>query len=98
MRPKRVREPGAVDRSARTAKEKDMPLSDAGFCAVDLETTGLSSFSRIVEVGAVRFKVGKEGEHFQTLVDPGCAIPPGAMRVHGITDEMVAGSPQAREV
>ncbi|MHB8895331.1 MAG: 3'-5' exonuclease [Candidatus Geothermincolia bacterium] len=76
----------------------DISIAEADFCAVDLETTGLSSFSRIVEVGAVRFKVGEVGQHMQTLVDPGCSIPKGAMRVHGITDEMVAGAPQAPEV
>jgi len=73
-------------------------LKEASFCAFDLETTGLSSFSRIVEIGAVRFKVGEQGESFQTLVDPGCPIPRGAMRVHGITDEMVEGAPRAPEV
>lgn len=83
---------------SKPAEKHDAPISEARFCAFDLETTGLSSFSRIVEVGAVRFTVGDEGEHFQTLVDPGCPIPGGAMSVHGITDEMVAGAPQAREV
>jgi DNA polymerase III epsilon subunit family exonuclease len=68
------------------------------FCAIDLETTGLASTSRIVEVGAVRFSIGVQGEHFQTLVDPCCPIPSGAMRVHGISDEMVEGAPKAPEV
>jgi DNA polymerase III epsilon subunit family exonuclease len=73
------------------------PISEATFCAFDLETTGLSSLSRIVEVGAVRFKVGEEGEDLQTLVNPGCSIPPVVSRIHGITDDMVADAPPARE-
>ena len=73
-------------------------LEDTVFCAIDLETTGLSSMSRIVEVGAVRFRVGQQGESFQKLVDPCCSIPHGAVRVHGITDDMVAGAPRAPEV
>jgi DNA polymerase III epsilon subunit family exonuclease len=87
-----------TDMSGKSVEQSDRRLGEAVFCALDLETTGLSSFSRIVEVGAVRFVLGEEGEHFQTLVDPGCSIPPRAMRVHGITDEMVAGAPRAGEV
>ncbi len=79
----------------RTDKKR---LEDTVFCAIDLETTGLSSLSRIVEVGAVRFRVGEEGEGFQRLVDPCCSIPYGAGRVHGITDDMVANAPRAPEV
>ena len=84
--------PGAHDTSV------DVLIAEVSFCALDLETTGLSSLSRIVEVGAVRFRLGEEGEQLQTLVDPGCAIPGSASRVHGITDEMVRGAPPARQV
>jgi DNA polymerase III epsilon subunit family exonuclease len=94
----RGRSSGPSGAGSKAIEDRTVPLADAVFCAFDLETTGLSSFSRIVEVGAVRFTVGEKGEHFETLVDPGCAIPRGAMSVHGITDEMVAGAPQAREV
>lgn len=87
-----------IKSGAQAREAPDVRIGEAGFCALDLETTGLSSFSRMVEVGAVRFKVGEEGECFQTLVDPGCSIPHGARRVHGITDEMVSGAPRAQEV
>jgi DNA polymerase III epsilon subunit family exonuclease len=82
--------PGSSDTEETTLRE-------TRFCAIDLETTGLASTSRIVEVGAVKFSIGEEGEHFQTLVDPCCSIPHGAMRVHGISDEMVRGAPKAPE-
>ena len=54
---------------------------DVEFVAFDLETTGLSSaFSRIVEIGAVRFRAdGTELERMEQLVDPECSIPPRAI-------------------
>ncbi|MGE0527693.1 MAG: PolC-type DNA polymerase III [Bdellovibrionales bacterium] len=65
------------------------------FIAFDLETTGtLPGVDRIVEIGAVRFVNGEPEAVFSTLVDPQRPIPPGASRVNGITDEMVAGKPQ----
>lgn len=76
----------------------DVKASEATFCAIDVETTGLSSISRIVEIGAVRFKPGQDAEHYETLVDPGCPIPPGVSVIHGITDDMVSGAPQAPQV
>ncbi len=65
------------------------------FVAFDLETTGLSpAFDRIVEIGAVRFRAdGTELARLNQLVDPCRPIPQDAMRVHGITDEMVRGQP-----
>jgi DNA polymerase-3 subunit epsilon len=64
------------------------------FVAFDLETTGfLPDVDRIVEVGAVRFVNGEVEAVYSTLVDPQIPIPPGASRVNGITDDMVAGKP-----
>jgi DNA polymerase-3 subunit epsilon len=68
------------------------------FCAFDLETTGLSNFSRIVEVGAVRFRLQDERDRFQALVHPGRSIPEVVIGIHGITDSMVAQAPKAPEV
>jgi DNA polymerase-3 subunit epsilon len=64
------------------------------FIAFDLETTGvLPGMDRIVEIGAVSFSQGEIEAVFSTLVDPQIPIPPGASRVNGITDDMVAGKP-----
>ncbi|PWB70618.1 hypothetical protein C3F09_08860 [candidate division GN15 bacterium] len=67
-------------------------LSGVTFVAFDTETTGLfAATNNIVEVGAVRFRLGQDNaETFQELVNPGRRIPADAIRVHGITDEMVA--------
>ena len=47
------------------------------FVVVDLETTGGSpKDSAITEIGAVKVRGGSVLGEFQTLVDPGCAIPP----------------------
>ncbi len=68
------------------------------FVAFDIETTGfLPGADQIVEIAGVRFIDGKAVEIFSTLVDPKIPIPASAMRVHGITDAMVAGQPHVED-
>jgi DNA polymerase III epsilon subunit family exonuclease len=62
---------------------------------VDTETTGIDRRARLVEIGALRVRRGVVVDRFQTLVDPAMPIPPEVIRVHGITDAMVRGAPQA---
>ncbi len=68
--------------------------------AFDTETTGLwAPTHRIVEIGAVRFRLESEQvETFNSLVNPQRPMPPEVIRVHGITDEMVASAPPIEEV
>ena len=68
--------------------------------ALDTETTGLSPVDdRIVELAAVAFRAdGTELGTFEQLIDPGIPIPPLLTRIHGITDEMVAGKPSIEKV
>ncbi len=65
------------------------------FVAFDTETTGLwAQAHRIVEIGAIRFTVSSEStEVFSTLVNPQRPMPDEVIRIHGITDEMVADAP-----
>jgi DNA polymerase-3 subunit epsilon len=64
---------------------------NAVYTALDFETTGLDSRKdRIVEIGAARFDAQGEKGSLSVLVNPGMPISPGASRVNGITDEMVA--------
>jgi DNA polymerase III epsilon subunit family exonuclease len=81
------------------ANEQKQLLSETEFVAFDLETTGLSPRAcRILEFGAVRFRLdGTEIDRFEQLVNPGCPIPSGATRIHGITDRMVRGMPPLAE-
>lgn len=78
--------------------DDDRPLDEVEFVAFDLETTGLSPLEcRIVEFGAVRFRLGSgELASMSQLVDPQCRIPRGVIRIHGITDAMVRGQPTVR--
>ena len=70
------------------------------FIALDLETTGLSAAAdRIVEIAAVRFReTGETIGLFQSLVNPGRPVSPGAYAVHGISDQELAQARPAREV
>lgn len=70
------------------------PLGEVTFCVVDLETTGgdVGSCS-ITEVGAVKVRGGQVLGTFQTLVNPGVAIPPTVTVLTGLTDAMVRRAP-----
>ena len=69
------------------------------FTVFDLETTGMSPVNdRIVEIAAMRVEVTGEYSEFHTLQHPGRNIPPGASRVHHITDAMVADAPRFQHI
>lgn len=70
------------------------------FAFVDVETTGLSvsKGGRVCEVAVSRRLGGSDLGHFQSLVNPGCPIPDEVIRIHGITNEMVAGSPRFERI
>jgi DNA polymerase III epsilon subunit-like protein len=75
-----------------------MKLSDVDFVALDLEATGVAwGHDRIVEVGAVRFRIvdghSVPGERFHALVNPGLPIPTVVSRITGLDDAAVAEAP-----
>ena len=77
---------------------KDMTF-DQEFIAFDLETTGLSSRTdKIIEIGAVLLRNGKEVDRFQTFVDPGRRLDKKIVDLTGITDQMLQGAPSIAEV
>lgn len=77
-----------------TFEDLGTPLSGVTFVVVDLETTGSNpSTSRITEIGAVKVRGGEVLGQFQTLVNPGSAIPSFIAVLTGITDSMVASAP-----
>ncbi|MBF0629120.1 MAG: DNA polymerase III subunit epsilon [Magnetococcales bacterium] len=63
--------------------------------ALDTETTGLSPAKgdRIVELGCVELVQLRKGRTRQWFINPERSIPAEATRIHGITDEQVAGAP-----
>lgn len=75
-------------------------IEEAVFCIVDLETHALADGvpSRICEIGAIKTREEQELERFQSLVNPGEPIPEDAIRIHGITDEMVREAPPFPQV
>ena len=78
----------------QTTLDHGVPLSEVTFVVVDLETTGGSPVdSRITEVGAVKVRGGERLGAFETLVNPGVAIPRQISHLTGIHNEMVAGAP-----
>ncbi len=75
------------------------PLADTTFVVVDLETTGGSPRTdAITEVGAVKVRGGEVLGTFQTMVNPGQAIPPTITVLTGITESMVAKAPRIEPV
>jgi DNA polymerase-3 subunit epsilon len=75
---------------------RDLPLEAARFVVVDLETTGLRpTRAGICEIGAVRIEALLPAGTFQTLVDPGVALPQVISGLTGIQDRDVRGAPRA---
>jgi len=67
---------------------------DRPLVCFDLETTGTSiDRDRIVEIGLVRVEPDGSRRSYRTLINPEMPIPPGASKVHGITDADVRDAP-----
>lgn len=68
----------------------------------DTETTGLDNDARVVEYAHIECTLQDnrlvERSRFETLVQPGIAIPAQATKVHGITDKMVKDAPVIRDI
>lgn len=83
----------------RSFDELGTPLSQVTFCVLDLETTGGSAHNcGITEIGAVRVRGGEVQGTFQTLINPGVAVPPSITVLTGITSAMVVRAPPVGEV
>lgn len=85
--------------SQRSFDDLGTALHEVTFVVIDLETTGGSaSDCAITEVGAVKLRGGECLGTYQTLVDPGCAIPPQITMITGITEAMVTRAPKMEAV
>jgi DNA polymerase-3 subunit epsilon len=83
----------------RSFDELGTPLHDVTFCVVDLETTGGSAADcGITEMGAVKVRGGQCLGTYQTLVNPGCTIPPFITVLTGITESMLLPAPRIESV
>lgn len=69
------------------------------YAIVDIETTGGSATrSRITEIAIYKHDGEKIVDEYQTLINPRTEIPYNIIRLTGITNEMVADSPQFFDV
>jgi DNA polymerase-3 subunit epsilon len=74
-------------------------LEEAEFVVFDLETTGLSAArSQICEVGAVRVRALELVDSFQSLVNPGVALPDPVARLTGLRERELRSAPPASKV
>lgn len=65
-------------------------MTDVGYVALDLETTGLNPVNdRIIEIGAALMVNGKSVQEFTCMVNPGIPIPLQITEITGISDAMV---------
>ncbi len=90
---------GRVHFPQRSFDDLGTPLHEVTFCIFDVETTGGNPENCFVtEIGAVKVRAGEVLGTFQTLVNPGCAIPPNITVITGITDSLVMRAPSMSEV
>lgn len=69
------------------------------FAIVDIETTGLSPVhDRIIEIAIVIYDGREITETFSSLVSPQLLLPPGIIRLTGITNEVLQDAPQFYEI
>ncbi len=69
------------------------------YTALDTETTGLSRYSeRVIEIGAVKFSKDGVIAEYNVLIYPEKSVPPQVVKIHGISDEMLAGKPVFRDI
>jgi DNA polymerase III subunit epsilon len=79
----------------RSFDDLGVPLAQTTFCVLDLETTGGDrNNDMITEIGAVKVRGGECLATFQTLVNPGRAIPPRISVLTGLTDVLVSPAPR----
>lgn len=74
-----------------------MKHSLKGYAVVDVETTGLSSSDRIIEIAIVTLDLSlKTTGVFETLINPQQNL--GPTFIHGITRSMVANAPRFADI
>lgn len=74
----------------------DRPLDNHTFVAVDVETTGISQFDRVCEIGMTKIMYGEIVDRFESLVNPEVSITNTVY--HGIEDWMVDDAPVFRDL
>ena len=74
-------------------------LTLGDFAFIDVETTGMKPLAdRVTEIAIIRFSANREPERWQSLIDPGVAIPSEIQALTGITNAMVRDAPSFFDV
>lgn len=77
----------------------DTPWTQLSFVAFDTETSGAYPIgNEIIEVGLVRWENGREIQSLDQLIRPHKPIGEEVIKIHGITNEMVAEAPVMKSV
>lgn len=71
-------------------------LKNHTFVVVDVETTGLTRYDRICEIGMTKISNGRIVDKFETLINPRMSITNTIF--HGIEDWMVKGAPVFKDI
>lgn len=73
-------------------------INEYPIIAFDTETSGAFPLeSEVIELGAVKWFKGEIVGKFQTLLKPSKPLTPDNIRIHGITNEMVADAPLMKD-
>ena len=77
----------------------NLPIEEADYCVVDLETTGLSPRSNgVIEIGLVKISKLKIVDTYSSFINPGKDIPYFITQLTGITNEDVYNAPFFEDV
>lgn len=89
---RRLRRPGAA------LGWEALPLAEARYCVIDVETTGSGANDEILEMGCVQLHGGEFGRELSQLVQPQGRISSRAFAVHGIAPETLHDAPRVEAV
>ncbi|MBP3038373.1 PolC-type DNA polymerase III [Bacillaceae bacterium Marseille-Q3522] len=74
-------------------------LADDVYVVFDVETTGLSAvYDTVIELAAVKFHNGEVVDKFESFANPHHRLSATTINLTGITDDMVAGAPDIKDV
>ena len=81
-------------------RPSDLLLEDTTYVVFDTETTGFNAAGgdQMIEIGAVKIKNGEIIDRFDELIDPKRHIPDKITELTNITDEMVSGCDNEKNV
>lgn len=69
------------------------------YAIIDTEaTSGSKAINRVIEIGVVLMDGCEIVDTYQTLVDPGIPVPPFVQNLTGISDGMLQGMPQFKDI